>query len=275
MKICKQKIYASNTTLEKENAELTSKMKNILMKNTMLKKQIKNLSEFENKVKELQCEITLLKSTIHELEMKNREYEIEHKYINESKEEYKELLGKVNTTINNSYSNTSNITLKQIVSKLEPISYDDIKNSMSQLTNEYIDEGIKGFAKFLCDHGCNNKIITTDSSRSTIAYRTAYDDFIRDPECLNLINNTLQKNSDEIIKKTNERKDYYRSLMDTNIDTQEYISISNRASKIFELKKLTESSIRENPDENIKKISNILVNHGLTTYHKISNTVST
>ena len=63
--------------------------------------------------------------------------------------------------------------------------------------------------------------------------------------------------------------------MDTNIDTQEYINISNRASKIFELKKLTESSIRENPDENIKKISNILVNHGLTTYHKISNTVST
>jgi hypothetical protein len=245
-----------------------------------------NLQRHQKTCKEMKNnEIDRLNNLVIELNNKIQE----DQYLKNSLEKevhylknlYSELLCRFehSKTINNNYSSTisstNNFTLKQIVSKLEPISFDDIKNSMSQLTNEYIDEGIKGFAKFLCDHGCNNKIITTDSSRSTIAYRTAYDDFIRDPECINLINNTLQKNSDEIIKKTDERKDYYRTLMDKNTDTQEYINISNKASKIFELKRLTESSIREKPDDNIKKIFNILVNHGLTTYHKISNTTST
>ena len=231
------------------------------MKNKEIDRLNNLVSELTNKIQEDQYLKNSLEKEVHYL-----------------KDLYSELLTRFehSKTINNNYSSTisstNNFTIKQIVSKLEPISYDEIKNSMAQLTNEYIDEGIKGFARFLCDYACNNKIITTDSSRSTIVYRTVYDDFIRDPECLNLINNTLQKNSDEIIKKTDERKDYYRSLMDTNVDTQQYISISNKASKIVELKKLTESSIKEKPDDNIKKISNMLVNHGLSTYHKISTT---
>lgn len=245
LKICKQKIYALYSNLENENNQIKL--------------------QYENKVKELQSEITLLKSTIHELEMKNREYEIEHKYINESKEEYKELLGKVNTTINNSYSNTSNITLKQIVSKLEPICYDDIKNSMPLFTNEYLDDGIMGFARFLCEHSCNNKIITSDKSRNTIAYRTKFNDFIKDPECINLINKTLQDNSEEIIKKSEERREYYRELLDVD---DEFDTYCKRGAKIQELKKLTQSSLSEKPDDNIKKISNILCNHGVKTYQK-------
>jgi len=268
LKICKQKIYVSNTNLEKENTELTVKMKNIMMKNTILKKQIKTLSEFENKVKQMHYEITLLKSTIQELEMKNIEYEIEYKYINESKEEYKGLIGKVNTTINNnSYSNTSNnnITLKQIVSKLEPICYDYIKNSMNLFTNEYLDDGIMGFARFLCEHSCNNKIITSDKSRNTIAYRTKFNDFIKDPECINLINKTLQDNSEIILKKSDERREYYKELLDVDDEFETYCK---RGAKIQELKKLTQSSLTEKQDDNIKKISNILCNHGVKTYQK-------
>jgi predicted RNase H-like nuclease (RuvC/YqgF family) len=163
LKICKEKIYALYSNLENENNQIKS--------------------QYEDKINQMQDEITLLKSTIHELEMKNREYEIQQKYINQSKEEYRELIGKVSTTINNTYSNTSNnnITLKQIVSKLEPICYDDIKNSMNLFTNEYLDDGIMGFARFLCEHSCNNKIITSDKSRNTIAYRTKFNDFIKDP----------------------------------------------------------------------------------------------
>jgi len=127
LKICKEKIYALYSNLENENNQIKS--------------------QYEDKIKQMQEEITLLKSTINELEMKNKEYEIQQKYINQSKEEYRELIGKVSTTINNTYSNTSNnnITLKQIVSKLEPICYDDIKNSMPLFTNEYLDDGIMGF----------------------------------------------------------------------------------------------------------------------------------
>jgi len=266
MKTCKEKIYATNSNLEKELSEIKAKYKNMLNKNSILKNQNKSMSSLENKVKQMESEINTLKLTIKDLELKNKEYEIQQKYINESKEEYRELIGKVNTTINNTYSNTSNtITLKQIVSNLEPICYEDIKNSMNLFTNEYLDDGIMGFARFLCEHSCNSKIITTDKSRNTIAYRTKFNDFIKDPECLNLINKTLQDNSEVIIKKADERRDYYRELLDVDDEFETY---SKRGFKIQELKKLTQSSLSEKPDENIKKISGLLCNHGVKTYQK-------
>jgi len=255
LKTCKKKINSYYSNLENENIEIKA--------------------QYENKLKQMQDEITLLKSTIQELEFKNREYEIEQKYINESKEEYKELIGKVSTTIHNTYSNTTsnnNITLKQIVSKLEPICYEDIKNSMPLFTNEYLDDGIMGFARFLCEHGCNNKIITSDKSRNTIAYRTKFNNFIKDPECLNLINKTLQDNSEFILKKSEERREYYRELMDVDDEFETYCK---RGAKIQELKKLTQSSLSEKPDDNIKKISNILCNHGVKTYQKTIDQLNT
>lgn len=225
------------------------------------------LKEKDELIKSIETENKQLKNTIIELELKAKEYEIEQKYFNEFKENYKELLGKVNTTINNTYTQNSNnnITMKQVVSNLEPISYDDIKNSMPLFTNEYIDDGLVGFARFLCEHSCNNKIITSDKSRNTIVYRTKFNDFIKDPECLNLINKTLQDNSEEIIRKTNERKEYYRELMDMDDEFDTYLK---RGTRIHELKRLTESSLSEKPDENIKMIANVLCKHGVKTYQK-------
>ena len=165
-----------------------------------------------------------------------------------------------NYTSNNSNTSTNHITLKQIVSKLEPICQDEIKNSMPLFTNEYVDDGIRGFARFLCDYSCNNKIITSDNSRHTIAYRTKFDDFIRDPECLNLINNTLKNNSEEIIQRTDDRRRYYTNH-------EEYNTFSKRISRIIELRRLTEAAVKEKPDDNIKSISNLLCEHGLRTFH--------
>jgi len=223
------------------------------------------LKEKDNFILSLETENKQLKNTLSEFELRVKEYDIEQKYI---KENYKELLNKVNTTNINTYTHTSNnnnITLKQVVSNLEPICYDDIKSSMSQFTNEYIDDGIIGFARFLCDHSCNNKIITTDKSRNTIAYRTKFNDFIKDPECLNLINKTLQDNSEEIIRKTNDRIEYYKELLDTDDEFETYFK---RGTKIADLKKLTESSLKEKPNENIKKISNVMCTHGIKIYQK-------
>jgi hypothetical protein len=166
----------------------------------------------------------------------------------------------VNTIINNYTTNNNHITLKQIVSKLEPICYDEIKSSMSNFTNDYIDDGIKGFARFLCDFGCNNKIVTTDNSRHTIVYRTKFDDFIRDPECLLLINNTLKNNSDEIIYKAEERRKYY-------VNHANYDSFSKRIMRIIDLRKLAEASVKEKPDDNIKTLAQMLCEHGLKTFH--------
>lgn len=183
---------------------------------------------------------------------------------NEVKEQYNILLEKIskpNVVYNNTTTNNK-ITLKNVVSKLPPISY-DLTNVLDNLTSKYIDEGMKGFAKFLVDHVCNNKIITTDHSRSTIAYRTNFENFIRDPECLSLINNTLKKNSEQIICRVEERKKHYRKLMEENTDDFEECII--KASRIHELKKLTDDS---NNDLNVKDISRILCDHGIKIYNE-------
>lgn len=249
-------IYNLKTHIEKCKSKIIKTQENFYLNNQKY---------LEEKVKSLETENLHLKNIISQYEIKAKEYEIEKKYMEEFKENfkenYKEMLNRVNTTINY----TSNITLKQVVSKLEPISYEDIKNSMSLFSNEYIDDGIVGFARFLCEHSCNNKIVTSDKSRNTIAYRTKFNDFIKDPECIILINNTLRDNSEEIIKKAEERRDYYRDLMDIDDEFDTYLK---RGTKIQELKKLTESSMSEKSDDNIKKISNILCNHGVKTYQK-------
>jgi hypothetical protein len=182
LKTCKIK-------LEEEYNDIKNNLEKLNEENMLIKeKDAKNIY-LEEKVKSLETENSYLKNIISQYEIKAKEYEIEKKYMEEFKENfkenYKEMLNRVNTTINY----TSNITLKQVVSKLEPISYEDIKNSMSLFSNEYIDDGIVGFARFLCEHSCNNKIVTSDKSRNTIAYRTKFNDFIKDPECIILINN--------------------------------------------------------------------------------------
>jgi hypothetical protein len=254
--------------LQNDYKILEEKYKAVNEKTSKLECIEKMYEQIELKTKKLEEENTELKKTIFKLQV---EYDVEKKYINEYKENYKEnykeLLSKVNSTTHinniNNANNNNNITLKQVVSKLEPISYEEIKDSMTLFTNEYVDDGILGFARFLCDHSCNNKIITTDKSRNTIAYRTKLNDFIKDPECLILINKTLQDNSDEIIRKSVNRIEYYKELLDTDDEFDTYFK---RGSKILDLKKLTESSLKEKPDENIKKISNHLCTHGVRNY---------
>jgi len=200
---------------------------------------------------------------------------------NQFRDQYNALLEKctqaknINNTVvynNNSTNTNNNITLKQVVSTLEPISHDDIKDSMVHFTNKYIDDGVKGFAKFMVDFVCNNKIVTSDHSRNTIAYRTTYENFIRDPECINIINSTLKQNSNYLINVLDERKEHYRKLMDENSDNFDTYLI--KASKIHELKRITEASKSENADVNIKDISNILCNHGAKTYNKCVELIS-
>lgn len=263
MKICKikseikcdfcNKIYQSLSTLNNHHKKCVHK----------INKDLENNNEF------LLSENKKLKDTIETLKNEKVRLEIELRLRTEIVP-----VATSSTTITNNYtsnnnSNTSNnhITLRQIVSKLEPICQDEIKSSMSLYTNEYVDDGIKGFARFLCDHSCNNKIITSDNSRHTIAYRTKFDDFIRDPECLNLINNTLKNNSEEIIQRADERRRYYTNH-------EEYNTFSKRIGRIIELRRLTEAAVKEKPDDNIKAISNLLCEHGLRTFHNNKNAIT-
>lgn len=253
---CRLKYKHEKDILEKNHNE-TIREKNLIIEG------LKNvIEEKDNEIKILNKEIERLKTenVIGQLKTENT---ILKQTVKDRQNNYDKLLDKFDRPVNNiiTYNKT---TVKQIVSKLEPICFNKIKESMSLFTNEYIDEGIKGFAQFLCDHSLNNKFITTDHSRNIIAYRTDFYDFIRDPECLTLINKTLKENHEEIVNKSLLRMEHYRQLMDS--DDEEYAYCSEAAMRVYELKKFAEASVNQKPDENIKAIANIFCKHGLNTY---------
>lgn len=107
---------------------------------------------------------------------------------------------------NNYNHSSSNLTVKQYVSTLQPITSKDFEDTLDLYTEKYIDEGAIGYAKFLLDHPCNNKIITTDLSRKVVAYRTEKNEFIKDPKCRELIKMAVGNYKDEILNKNLDRR---------------------------------------------------------------------
>jgi hypothetical protein len=245
---CKELLRQKVDELTKEKEKILEEKDNEIK---ILKKEIERLKT-ENVIGQLKTENTILKKTVQDRQ-----------------NNYDKLLDKFDRPVNNNIITYNKTTVKQIVSKLEPICFNKIKESMPLFTNEYIDEGIKGFAQFLCDHSLNNKFITTDHSRNIIAYRTDFYDFIRDPECLTLINKTLKENHEEVIRKSLERMEHYREMMDS--EDEEYAYCSETAMRVYELKKFAEASVNQKADENIKAIANIFCKHGLNTYQSSIN----
>ena len=89
------------------------------------------------------------------------------KYIIKQKDEEIKFLKSMlesysNKTINVSYNNYNNInnnlSIKQIVSKLDPINFKDVKHHMGNFTSSYQDQGTEGFAKFLNSKSLEKKI---------------------------------------------------------------------------------------------------------------------
>lgn len=162
---------------------------------------------------------------IDKLEQEFNKYKIEKENeIKFLKELLEKQINKPTTTIIKSQTNNENCTinnkLKQIVSNLDPVDFEEIKESMEKFTKEYIDKGLEGFVYFLCDHPCKNKIVTTDNARNTIAYRTKKQEFIRDPEANHLINRSLRENADTIIEKSRERNTYWKEQFDEELQSE-------------------------------------------------------
>lgn len=196
---CK-KIYKSEKTLK--NHLLICKEKNeldyIKQQNIELIERIKTLEQ--DKIR---------------LEMESNIYENKFNLIKEQldklQEKYDNLASHskvINTTnYNSNTNNNNNLTVKQYVSTLQPITSQDFTNSLNFYTEKYIDEGAIGYAKFLLEHPCSNKIITTDLSRKVVAYRTDKNEFIKDPKCRELIKMAIDDNKNEILELcTNRRK---------------------------------------------------------------------
>ena len=129
--------------------------------------KIKKIKEIENKEK---TDIINQKNE----ELKKKDYELKQKeeqitFLKSMLETYTNKPNIVNYNNNNTVNN--NLTIKQMVTKLDPIDFKDIKEHMNNYSTSYQDKGSKGYAEFLCDHPFKDKFITTDFTRNTIAYQ--------------------------------------------------------------------------------------------------------
>ena len=166
-----------------------------------------------------------------------------------------------NNTVNN------NLSIKQIVSKLDPINFKDVKHHMGNFTSSYQDQGTEGFAKFLCDHPFKDKFITTDYSRNTIAYKTKEQDFVRDPESTYLITRTLKENKEDIIDSSKDRLNFINNKIKKSTDEDD---TEIYCSKKLNIKKLIDTT--ENVDStkiNDKDMSSVFRSSGVITYQNL------
>lgn len=189
--ICKKKS-------EDEKEEQTQFLNKILKENETLKhtkKYLKNEIDNKNKLyNELKVNYDNLLNKFERLEEKYLDFASKSKVVN---------------TTNNNYhtqNSTNNLTVKQYVSQLQPITAIDFQNTLQHYSDKYIDEGAIGYAKFLLDHPCNNKIVTTDLSRKIVAYRTDKNEFIKDPKCRELIKMAIVDHKNDILNICSKRR---------------------------------------------------------------------
>jgi len=244
LKICKAKLIVE----ENKQLQQTIENKDKTIENLQTQHKIMELEQIiDNHVEQIEFLKSIIETFAKNPKIEYNNYNNNYKPIN---------------TINNNFSQ------KEIVSQLDPVDFDDIKNFMHLFTKDYIDQGIKGFAHFLCEHPCKEKFITTNSSRKNIAYRTKNQEFVRDPEATYLINRVLKENSDIIIDKTKERTEYYKEELQIDPDSIYADGERKKISTITQLKNVT-TQVQNGASINEKEISNIISNYGLENIKKI------
>jgi len=207
--------------------------------------------------------------------IKSKDIELKHKeeQINLLKSMLDKYINKPNVINNNNSNNnvnsntTNNLTIKQMVSKLEPINFQDVKEHMGQYSNKYKDKGTTGFAQFLCDYPFKDKFVTSNFSRNTIVYKTTDQNFIRDPESMYLLNRSIKENSNNIIEKAIERLECVNKKLKNYQDNDEFDEYVIKKSNLKKLICLAEDI--STCQINDKEASNVFRNNGLKTYQHI------
>ena len=225
--------------------------------------KIKKIKEIENKEK---TDIINQKNE----ELKKKDYELKQKeeqitFLKSMLETYTNKPNIVNYNSNNTVNN--NLTIKQMVTKLDPIDFKDIKEHMNNYSTSYQDKGSKGYAEFLCEHPFKDKFITTDFTRNTIAYKTKEIDFIRDPESSYLITRSIKENSDEIIEKASKRLTTINTKIKKTNDEDDFDEYICKKTDIKQLIDVAENISNKQLVD--KDVSNVFKNNGLKTYQTL------
>jgi hypothetical protein len=216
------------------------------------------------KFKKLEEEQKLCSKQLEEreriIEEKNKEIEQKDEQIAFLKTLLETCVQKPNIRNNNSITINNNITTREIVESLEPIEFDDIKESMKDFNFKYIRKGVKGLAEYLCKTSCNGKIIVTDNSRDILAYNTKQKKFIRDPRGQFLLNKTLRDNSDVLIEKIKKDREWM-------YETQEEDEFENDIELLEKLHFLVKKSNSETNVDHLE-FSAEMKKHGIETLNK-------
>lgn len=224
---------------EKKNIQLlqsNDKNQLLIKENETLKKENETLKK----------ELELLKSII---EKQNKQCKNQ---VNNNN-----IINKPQIIINN--NNNAPLSMKDILANLEPINFDEIKNSFeNDFSNKYIDKGIEGLASFICEVPCQNKIITTDYARKLVSYKTSPQQIVVDPNASILLNTAIKQNADTIIDKAEDRHQYWkeqvREARDEDIEpfeidvknkkhTAKLIKVASKAKQNVPLKSLEATSV--------------------------------
>jgi len=183
----------------------------------------------------------------------------------------KDIIEHLKKTNTNTTNNIKNLNIIQVISKLDPIDFEDVSNNIHFLNDKYIDQGIEGFAEFLCQHPYKEKFITSDHSRNTFCFRTSNNNLIKDPEATLLINKSLKNNADIILEKASVRKKYWKNQIDDEIDDDFQEKEIKNNKNLKDLLKITQKAKDDITikTKEIKDAVNILKKYGIETIQKV------
>ncbi len=133
----------------------------------MLKYYKEELSKYEKEIHQLKEQNLLLKNTIKELREDKRHLQQDYKELS--------LTAVKRPTISNKTMNVNNF-----IKNMQPLTVQDIENSVPMLTLEQHAKGAEGYAEFALEFPFKEKIVCVDVSRNKIKYKNDEGDIIED-----------------------------------------------------------------------------------------------
>jgi hypothetical protein len=203
-----------------------------------------------------------LKLYINKIEQQNIEYKNQ---ITKLEQQNKELQDKLNditlklidkpsnniTNYNNNSKNTNTNTKIDIFNQLTPLTEDDFKKNINNLTLEHIKKGAEGYADYALNYTLKDKLMCLDYSRKKICYKNEQGDKVEDYR-LNTILPKIFKEIEPV------NKEMILALMNNlNDDFLEYEKTVTEFDEGDETDKEYSRKIEEN-QEQIMKYSDIL-----------------
>ena len=209
--------------------------------------------ESENKNQILLTEIKMVREMLKKSEQKSNEKDEMIKHLQDKLGGIAEKAASRPTTQNN-----RNIQINNIIQKMEPMNFDEIKSSADQLTLAHHKLGAEGYAKFALEGPFKNKLMCADRVRQIFKYKNDDGDMVVDEgleRCFGALCDAIkmksyllaQEHYQELAQKFTERE------MDLNCNTMDWaiglarfkLNKNNKFCKevIDYLKKMCNSSI--------------------------------